>query len=66
MTDQIPEGVPPHWMNYFAVADVAAAANRAAELGGKAMMPPMDFPGGRFAILQDPQGAVFGVLRMSA
>jgi predicted enzyme related to lactoylglutathione lyase len=29
------------------------------------MMPPRDFPGGRFAILLDPQGASFGILRMA-
>ena len=28
------------------------------------MLAPHDFPGGRFAILSDPQGAVFGLIRM--
>ena len=28
-------------------------------------MAPQDFPGGRFAVISDPQGAVFGILRMS-
>jgi predicted enzyme related to lactoylglutathione lyase len=28
------------------------------------MLAPQDFPGGRFAILSDPQGAVFGLLKM--
>jgi predicted enzyme related to lactoylglutathione lyase len=27
------------------------------------MMAPDDYPGGRFAILSDPQGAVFGLLK---
>jgi predicted enzyme related to lactoylglutathione lyase len=26
------------------------------------MLPPQDFPGGRFSILSDPQGAAFGLL----
>jgi predicted enzyme related to lactoylglutathione lyase len=30
------------------------------------MLPPSEFPGGRFAILTDPQGAAFGLLKMSA
>jgi predicted enzyme related to lactoylglutathione lyase len=28
------------------------------------MLAPQDMPGGRFAILQDPQGAMFGLLKM--
>jgi predicted enzyme related to lactoylglutathione lyase len=28
------------------------------------MLAPQDFPGGRFAIVQDPQGAAFGLLKM--
>jgi predicted enzyme related to lactoylglutathione lyase len=60
----IPKEVPPHWMNYFAVADVDATVEKASRLGAKALVPGMDFPGGRFAILQDPQGAAFGVLKM--
>jgi predicted enzyme related to lactoylglutathione lyase len=27
-------------------------------------MEPMDFPGGRFAVLVDPHGAVFSVVRL--
>jgi predicted enzyme related to lactoylglutathione lyase len=30
------------------------------------MLPPRDFPGGRFAIVGDPQGAAFGLLKMAA
>ena len=29
------------------------------------MLPPSDFPGGRFAIVSDPQGAVFGLHMLS-
>jgi predicted enzyme related to lactoylglutathione lyase len=28
------------------------------------MLAPQDFLGGRFAILSDPQGAMFGLLKM--
>jgi predicted enzyme related to lactoylglutathione lyase len=65
MTPDMPAQMPPFWLNYFSAADVDATASRAAELGGQVMMPPSDFPGGRFAVLQDPQGAAFGVLAMS-
>jgi predicted enzyme related to lactoylglutathione lyase len=27
------------------------------------MVAPVDYPGGRFAILSDPQGAMFGLLK---
>lgn len=64
MSSEIPAEVPPHWMNYFAAPDVDALAGMVSELGGRVMMPARDFPGGRFAIVQDPQGAVFGILKM--
>ena len=59
------ENVPSHWLVYFAVADVDATTKQAQELGGSALVPAMDFPGGRFSVIRDPQGAVFGLLRMT-
>lgn len=55
-------GAPPHWLNYFGIEDVDDAAGRVGELGGQVMVPPMDVPGGRIIVVQDPQGAVFGLL----
>jgi predicted enzyme related to lactoylglutathione lyase len=56
--------VPPNWLVYFASSDVDATAKKAGELGGAAMVPPTDIPDmGRFAVLRDPQGAVFAVFR---
>jgi len=58
--------VPPHWLVYFAVEDTDATVKKAGELGAKTVAPPMDIPGtGRFAIIQDPQGAFFGVIKLS-
>jgi predicted enzyme related to lactoylglutathione lyase len=49
-------------MAHVAVPDVAAAADRAKELGGSVMHAPTDIPGaGCFAVLADPQGAVFAL-----
>ena len=60
----VPEGIPPHWMTIFAVDDADAAVAKVRELGGSVMMEPMDAEGvGRFAIVADPQGAMFGVLK---
>src|SRR5205823_13929075 len=66
MGKDMPPSVPSFWMVYFGVADVDATAKKASELGGKVNMAPQDFPGGRFAILGDPQGAVFGIMRMTS
>jgi uncharacterized protein len=55
-------GVPPHWMVYFVVEDVDASAARVQELGGNQLVPPMDFPGGRFAVVSDSHGAAFGLM----
>jgi predicted enzyme related to lactoylglutathione lyase len=54
------KGVPPHWLAYFAVTDCDASAKKVSQLGGEIVTPPMDVPDvGRFAIVQDPQGAKF-------
>lgn len=59
---QIDAGFAPFWDLYVAVPDADAAAARAAELGGKIVMPPFDVAGfGRMAVISDPTGAVFCV-----
>jgi predicted enzyme related to lactoylglutathione lyase len=64
MPPGMPEDMPAHWLTYFAVDDCDATAARAGELGGTTMMAPMDAEGvGRFAILNDPQGATFAVIK---
>ena len=56
--------VPSNWLVYFLVEDVDATAARLAELGGRALHGPVDMAGmGRFMVAQDPQGAVFAVVR---
>jgi predicted enzyme related to lactoylglutathione lyase len=57
------QGVPPHWMNYFAVDDVDAAAAKVTELGGKVCVPPTDIPVGRFSVVSDPTGATFSLFK---
>ena len=38
---------------------------RATELGAKSCVPPMDVPGvGRMAVMTDPQGAAFAVIKL--
>lgn len=60
-----PADNPNHWLVYFGVDDVDVAFDRAKNLGAKDVVKPMDFPGGRFALVTDPQGAIFGFMKTS-
>jgi len=49
----------PHWHPHLSVDDVDQRVVLAAELGGRVIVEPGDFPGvGRLAVIQDPTGAV--------
>ncbi|MDP2316054.1 MAG: VOC family protein [Pseudomonadota bacterium] len=51
---------PPHWMAYVGTPDVDATIEQAEALGATVLVPATDIPEiGRFAVLADPQGAVF-------
>ena len=63
MNPMVPAEVPSYWMVYFEVDDVDASHRKAVDAGAAEMLPPGDFPGGRFSILSDPQGAAFGLLK---
>ena len=57
--------VPPNWGVYFGVDDVDAAVARAQELGGKICVEPRDIEDfARFAVLFDPDGAVFSIIQL--
>jgi predicted enzyme related to lactoylglutathione lyase len=56
--------IPAAWTPYVGVEDTDATCARAKELGAEVVVEPMDVPNvGRFAILKDPQGAVFGIIK---
>jgi len=58
------QGVPPHWLVYYGVSDVDAVVAKVTSLGGSVVRPGWDIPGvGRIAILKDPTGAVFAVIK---
>ncbi len=49
---------------FVAVDDMAATVARTQELGGAVLIPPQRLPDGdELAILRDPQGLTFGVMR---
>ena len=49
----------PHWGVTFAVDDADTIAEKANELGGTVILPPMDAPWVRMTVIADPQGATF-------
>ncbi len=60
-------GAPPSWLIYIGTPDVDGTVAAAERLGGKVLKPPADIPNvGRFAVLADPQGAVFALFAPSA
>jgi predicted enzyme related to lactoylglutathione lyase len=59
------EGPAPRWTISFRVADAGQSGARAPELGGSVLLPPIDVPVGRFAIVADPAGASFSVTAVS-
>ncbi len=62
---QLPEeakknGAPPHWLVYIGTPDVDATVEKAKGLGATVLWGPETMGGvGRWAVLRDPQGAVF-------
>jgi predicted enzyme related to lactoylglutathione lyase len=64
MPPMVPDGAPSFWSVYFNVDDLDGAHRRAIAAGASELVPPMEFPGGRFSMVTDPQGASFGLLQM--
>jgi predicted enzyme related to lactoylglutathione lyase len=63
ITGMAPDEAPSNWLVYFTVPDADAAAETVRANGGQVNFGPEDIPEvGRFAIIQDPHGAVFAVM----
>lgn len=57
----------PHWLGYISSPDVDATVKQASNFGGRVMVQPTDIPTvGRYAVLTDPQGALFAVFTGAA
>lgn len=59
--EDVAKGALPGWVGHVLVSDVDATLARAQALGGVVHVPPRDIETGRFAVLGDPQGAVFAI-----
>jgi predicted enzyme related to lactoylglutathione lyase len=58
---QMEKGVPPNWLPYFGATSCDESAAQAQAVGGRVLVPTMHVPAGGFAVIADPQGAVFAV-----
>ncbi|MFI9720689.1 VOC family protein [Streptomyces sp. NPDC052396] len=63
--EQLPEGTPSHWLTYFAVDDADRTAEALDKAGGTVLRAPFDMIAGRMAVLRDPQGGIFAVIRVN-
>ena len=50
--------LPRQWLIYIVVADADVSAKLCSDNGGKVLVGPKDMGGGRFAVIEDPGGAV--------
>jgi predicted enzyme related to lactoylglutathione lyase len=58
--------MPPLWVPYVGVEDADGTVAKAKELGASVILDPMDVPNvGRLAVLRDPQGAIFAIIKPS-
>jgi len=66
MPDMVPKEIPAYWLTYFIVDDADAAVSTATAQGGGVLAPAMDVPTvGRIAVLTDPSGAAFAIIKPS-
>jgi predicted enzyme related to lactoylglutathione lyase len=62
--DMCEQGASPCWLMYIGVDDVDARVASIASAGGSVQLAPFDIPNvGRVAMVSDPQGAAFYVMR---
>jgi len=65
MNPMVPAKTPSYWLVYFGVKDVDESYKSALAAGARELLSPIDFPGGRMAIVSDPQGAAFGLMSLA-
>lgn len=62
--ENLAAGSRPEWHPYFEVADCDAVYAKAVAAGGTVLIPPDDAGGfGRLAMLTDPAGALFAIIK---
>ena len=61
--EQLAHGAKPAWLGYIGVDDVDGTVAQIEAKGGKELMPAFDIPQGRIAMVADPQGNAFYVMK---
>ncbi|GMU06145.1 VOC family protein [Corallococcus caeni] len=61
--DMLRNGAQPCWLGYLHVADVNASIQAMVADGARVVMPGMDLPVGRIAMVADPMGTPFYVMK---
>ncbi|MBK9054416.1 MAG: VOC family protein [Chloroflexi bacterium] len=56
--------LPPVWLMYIVVADVAKSAAACQALGGKRLTEPRPMGAGLFCVIQDPAGAICALYQL--
>lgn len=60
-------GLPAQWLIYIRVADLDASIAAGTRLGGRILAGPRGNPAsGRFAVIEDPAGAVMALVQQDA
>jgi predicted enzyme related to lactoylglutathione lyase len=62
-SNDLPDGVPPHWTVYWGVENADEAIDKAVALGSTVLMPAVNTPFGRMAAITDPLGAPFRIMQ---
>lgn len=58
-------GLPPQWMMYVRVANVAESVTAVKSQGGKVIAGPTSFSGDTYYVISDPAGAVLTIFSES-
>jgi predicted enzyme related to lactoylglutathione lyase len=64
LPSSVPASVGPYWMPYFIAEDPGGTAERVTTLGGTIMVPFTEIANVGFAVVRDPQQAMFGLLNL--
>lgn len=58
------QGIPPQWILYFNVADLAKSVTEILKRGGKKLTEIKEYQGGaKYCFVQDPAGAAFALFQ---
>jgi predicted enzyme related to lactoylglutathione lyase len=61
--DMASHGARPTWLGYLHVSDVDASVRAITADGGRLLMPVMELPVGKIAMMADPMGTAFYVMK---